>query len=201
MKTHARAIRRKQRDRRSLAIATGVVGGLLLATGCYLWLLGAGNQFHGTIRASFNLVESDGQPVTERSFRGKFLLIYFGYTSCRDVCPTTLTSIAAALDRLGDRAQQVQPLFITVDPDRDTPEVIQRYVRSFTPRLIGLTGTAAELHRVARQYGIRSTVNPDLTLDHSSVIYLVGKDGQVIAPMQADEDATKLAHILGNYIS
>jgi len=97
---------------------------------------------------------SNGAAITEQTYRGKWLAVYFGYTSCPDVCPTTLLDIAQALDALGPRAGAVQPLFITVDPKRDTPAVLTEYVKSFHPRLIALTGTPAQLAATARSFHV-----------------------------------------------
>jgi protein SCO1 len=97
---------------------------------------------------------SDGAAITEQTYRGKWLVVYFGYTFCPDVCPTTLLDIAQALDALGPRAGAVQGLFITVDPKRDTPEVLTEYVKSFDPRLIALTGTAAQIAAAARGFHV-----------------------------------------------
>ena len=194
---------RRQRDRRSLVAATGAVVGLLLLTGAYLSLIGAGQQRH-VIGGPFTLVRSDGRQVTERSFGGKYLLLYFGYTSCRDVCPTTLATLAAALDALGEKAREVQPLFITVDPEHDTPEVVGRYARLFMPQLVGLTGTPAELRRVAAEYRVSSEIHHggtgDYDIDHSAVIYLVGRDGRYLAPLRADASEAELARAISRYL-
>jgi cytochrome oxidase Cu insertion factor (SCO1/SenC/PrrC family) len=93
----------------------------------------------------FTLTTADGASVTTQSFRGKWLVVYFGYTFCPDVCPTTLMEIAGALKALGPRAEALQALFVTIDPRRDTPEVLREYVKSFDPRLVGLTGTPAQV--------------------------------------------------------
>jgi protein SCO1 len=196
-----RAAHRKHRDQAGLVAGTGIVAGLLLLAGAYLWLVGAGGPPPRTaaIGGPFALVQGDGRKVTDRDFRGKYLLIYFGYTSCRDVCPTALTSLAAALDELGEKAIQVQPLFITVDPGRDTPPVVQRYASSFTPQLVGLTGSPGEVRRVADEYRISSMAHEDsagaakYVVDHSSVIYLVGPDGRYIKPIRADESSAAMA--------
>lgn len=204
MKT-GHAAERRQRDRRTLILATSLVALLLMATGGYLALTGA---THGprdaVIGGPFELTSSDGQPVTDGSFRGKYLLIYFGYTSCADVCPTTLAGVADALDVLGRRADQLQPLFITLDPVRDTPSTIGRFAASFTPRLIGLTGTPEALRKVAREYRVSATPHPHADayrIDHSSVLYLVGPDGRYLAPVRADQTGALMARDLARYLS
>ena len=94
-----------------------------------------------SIGGPFTLINGEGKPVTDGDFRGKYMLVYFGYTFCPDVCPTTLSKIAAAIDKLGSKADHVQPLFITIDPQRDTPTVIGQYTAALSPRLVGLTGS------------------------------------------------------------
>src|SRR5580658_1383853 len=121
------AERRLQRNRRALAIGTALVAGLLLLASGLLFLSAPGSPGAGSqvaIGGPFSLVSDAGTIVTDRSFPGKYLLIYFGYTSCRDVCPSTLNGVAAALDRLGAKSARVQPLFITIDPTHDTPPVL-----------------------------------------------------------------------------
>jgi protein SCO1/2 len=134
----------------------------------------------------FSLMDQDRRPVTEASFGGRFLLVYFGYAYCPDVCPTELGIVASAMDELGPLADRVTPVFISVDPDRDTPEFLADYVSRFHPRMIGLTGTAEQVAAAARAYRVYyAKVNrPDMTqylMDHSSFIYLVGPDGRVRA--------------------
>jgi protein SCO1/2 len=170
---------------------------LLLGTGAFLWLNGeAGGP---AIGGKFTLVSGDGRTVTDRDFRGKYLLVYFGYTYCPDVCPTTLNAVAGALDKLGPTADRLQPLFITVDPRRDTPAVIKQYAAAFSPRLLGLTGTPAEIAAVAKEYHVyyaehRTGPGPnDYSMDHSSILYLMGPDGQFIAPIRADGTGAEIA--------
>jgi protein SCO1 len=131
---------------------------------------------------TFVLTAMDGTSVTEQNYRGKCLVIYFGYTFCPDVCPTTVMEIAGALKALGPRADMVQGLFITVDPQRDTPDVLNDYLRSFDPRLIGLTGTPAQIAAAAKAFHVfyerNSTGDGNYLYDHSSYIYFVYPDGK-----------------------
>ncbi|MDR3475106.1 MAG: SCO family protein, partial [Devosia sp.] len=132
----------------------------------------------------FSLVDDTGKPVTQASWPGRWLLIYFGYTFCPDVCPTELQTIATALGALGPQAARVVPLFITIDPERDTPEHMAEYVKLFDARLIGLTGTPRQIAAVARAYRVyyaKVTPKESTTylMDHSSYIYLVGPDGKL----------------------
>ena len=139
----------------------------------------------GPIGGPFALIDHDGRPRTDADFRGKLLLIYFGYTYCSDICPTDLQSISSAIDRLGPAGDAVQPLFITVDPEHDTPETIKLYVALFHPRLIGLTGSASEIKTVARAYKVyyakaERTKKSDRLIDHSGFIFLVGRAGEYL---------------------
>src|SRR5882757_6446191 len=101
----------------------------------------------------FALQTLDGREVTDSTYRGKWLLVFFGYTSCPNICPTTLLGVADALKQLGSDASQLQPLFISIDPVRDTPDVMAAYVRSFDPRIIGLTGSESQIAGAAKEYG------------------------------------------------
>jgi protein SCO1/2 len=133
----------------------------------------------------FALTDHLGKPVSSGDFAGGLLLIVFGYTYCPDVCPTTLLGVASALDLLGEQAARIQPLFVTIDPMRDTPEVLAAYVAAFHPRLVGLTGSAAQIKRMAGDYRVYyARVGPedgDYFMDHSAFIYLVGADGRPLA--------------------
>jgi protein SCO1/2 len=135
------------------------------------------------IGGHFSLVSVDGTGVSDHSFPGKWLLLYFGYTYCPDACPTALTMLGQALDELGPLADRTQPIFVTVDPQRDTPAVIAEYVKAFHPRLIGLTGTDAQIAAAAKEfhvfYKVRQLGNGEYAIDHSSYIYVVDPNGRV----------------------
>jgi protein SCO1/2 len=149
------------------------------------------------IGGHFALATPDGRAVTDASYRGKWLLIYFGYTFCPDACPTALSSIGTALDRLGPLADKVQPLFITVDPERDTPAVVAGYVKSFDPRIIGLVGTPEQIAAVAKEYRVyyitRSLGDGDYAVDHSSFIYVVNPRGEFVRLLTGDLPGHALA--------
>ena len=132
----------------------------------------------------FSLTDQAGKPVTERDFAGRWMLLYFGYTFCPDVCPTELGTMVAAVDALGGAGEQVVPVLITVDPQRDTPAQLADYVSRFHPRLQGLTGTPEQVAEVARRYRVyyaraQRAETTDYLMDHSSFIYLVGPDARV----------------------
>jgi cytochrome oxidase Cu insertion factor (SCO1/SenC/PrrC family) len=137
------------------------------------------------IGGPFTLIDQTGAKRSSADFRGRFMLVYFGYTYCPDVCPTTLSLMAAALDRLGPRATQVVPVFITIDPERDTPAKLKPYLASFGPRFVGLTGDVPSIRKVAGLYRIYLRKVPleggGYGMDHSSVIFLMGPDGKFVA--------------------
>ena len=131
----------------------------------------------------FSLTDHTGKRVTDQDFRGRFMLVFFGFTFCPDVCPTALQVMAAALDKIGSKAEQITPVLITVDPERDTPEQMAMYVKSFHPRLVGMTGSPEEIAAVAKAYRVYFKRVPDpkssggYTMDHSAIIYVMGPDG------------------------
>lgn len=152
-----------------------------------------------TIGGPFTLTSPDGTSVTERTYRGKWLLVFFGYTSCPDTCPTALLEITVALKRLGPDADQIQPLFITVDPRRDTPAVMGNYTQSFDPRIIGLTGTPQQIAAVAQEYGVyyaahksRPDAESDI-IDHSTSLYLMDPEGKFVRGLDADTPDDRIA--------
>lgn len=172
----------------------------------HLWLP-SGLQSPVALGGPFTLTASDGRPVTDRSFLGKWLLIYFGYTYCPDVCPTTLNQIGEALSRLGTLADQVTPIFITIDPARDTPRVMGRYVKSFGPSFVGLTGTAAQIARVAREFRVYVKKEPtgkgpdDYLMDHSSIIYVMDPKGHYVTILSGEAKPGQIADRLRALIS
>ena len=138
------------------------------------------------IGGPFELVDQQGAPVTDKTFSGRYMLIYFGYGFCPDVCPTELANMAAALDALGSKSENIQPLFITVDPERDTPEFLADYVVNFHPRLIGLTGTPEQVKTAAKAYKVYYAKagkpgEADYLMDHTSFVYLMGPDGRFLS--------------------
>jgi protein SCO1/2 len=162
-----------------------------IAAGIVLWraadqLPGLGRTITSgriAIGGPYALTDQDGKPRASSDFAGKYQLIYFGYTFCPDVCPTTLALMGAALDRLGPTQDRIVPVFITIDPERDTPEVLKKYVAAFGPRFVGLTGTPDEIAKVEKEYRVYAKKGPvengTYAMDHSSVIYLMGPDGKL----------------------
>lgn len=139
------------------------------------------------IGGPFTLVDSTGSTVTQKHFEGKYMLVFFGFTHCPDICPTALLVTKNALDALGSKADQIVPVFITIDPERDTPDVVGRYVKNFGERFVGLTGTPEQIKQVADAYKVFYQKVEDKTsglgyvMDHSGFIYLMGPDGKYVA--------------------
>ena len=136
------------------------------------------------IGGPFTLIDQNGVKRSSADFRGKFMLVYFGYSYCPDVCPTTLALMADAIDRLGHKGDAIVPVFITIDPERDTPAKLKPYVASFGPRFVGLTGDLKSIKKVADLYRVHIKKEPlengNYAMDHSSVIYLMGPDGKFV---------------------
>lgn len=156
----------------------------------------------------FALTDQNGNPVTEAAFKGKLMLVYFGYTYCPDVCPTALTEIGNAVEALGPAGDKVAPVFVTVDPARDTPEHLKEYLAYFHPRFVGLTGTAERVAAAAKAYRVyyakakskEATDALDYLVDHTSIIYLMGPEGGLKAHFPhgtgADAMAKKIRELL-----
>ncbi len=189
---------------RGYALVGVLLALLLFAAGGFLWVSGRDGAVVG---GPFTLQNSQGQTVTDRTFRGKYMLVYFGYTHCPDVCPTTLSTIAQALKQLGPKAERIVPLFITVDPARDTQAVMGKYTALFSPQIVGLTGTPAEIARVAGAYHVYFAKRPsgkapdDYSVDHSSVIYLMGPNGKFVAPIGAAASVPRMVADLQRLVS
>jgi protein SCO1/2 len=182
-----------------LGVLAWLSAALLSGTAAVIPLSGAIAASPAPPGGPFTLQDGDGNAVSDRDFRGRYMLVYFGYTLCPDACPTTLGDVTDALDRLGAKAAQIQPIFITVDPTRDTPSVIKQFTAAFGPRLIGLTGLPeqiAELAKAYRVYHVKNRTGPgqdDYSIDHSSILYLMGPDGAFIAAIRGDQSGAEIA--------
>ena len=160
-----------------------------------------------TVGGPFTLMAPDGTTVTDQTYRGKWLLIYFGFTHCPDSCPMALFEIAAALAKLGPDADDLQPLFITVDPRRDTPAVLRDYTESFDPRIIGLTGTPQQIAAVAEEYGVyyaphkTGPGDDDYVMDHGTYLYLMGRDGKFVRGFDAEATSEQIASVVRKIIA
>jgi protein SCO1/2 len=181
-----RGARRGPRNRAAPALVFGAAAGILCLAAC-LWFAGGGQDVgpEDKVGGPFNLVDDSAHPVTERSFAGKYLLVYFGYATCPDVCPETLNTMAASLDR------------------HDTPAVLRHYVSGFSSRLVGLTGSEAELNKVAASYHVFRAPHHGQggRLDHSAVLYLMAPDGRFVAPIPADASEMVMLQAIARYVS
>lgn len=151
----------------------------------------------------FTLVGVGGRTVTDRDFRGRYMLLYFGYSYCPDVCPTELQMVGRALDMMGPAAQKIVPIFVSVDPARDTPEELAKYVKAFYPRMIGLTGTRAEIDKVTGSYHAYYKIGKpskpgakDYLVNHTAFLYLVGPDGKLRTMYRGGANAEQLSRAL-----
>jgi cytochrome oxidase Cu insertion factor (SCO1/SenC/PrrC family) len=157
------------------------------------------------IGGPFELVDGEGRMRTDAEFRGHHMLVFFGFTYCPDVCPTELATVGQALDLLGGRADRVQPIFISVDPERDTPEMVGQYVRHFHPRLLGLTGTEEQVAEAARAYRVyyrknESAETTEYLVDHSAITYLMGPDGKYVAHFSPGTRAKAMAETIRRHL-
>jgi protein SCO1 len=159
------------------------------------------------IGGPFVLIDQDGKTVSEADFMGKYMLVYFGFTYCPDVCPTSLTIMEDALYMLGDKAERITPVFITVDPERDDPEALRLYVEHFHPRLVGLTGSVDQVKAVAKTYKAYFTKSgdgyddDDYSVDHSSITYLMAPDGKFVAHFSHGVEAEAMAMTLQKFLN
>jgi protein SCO1 len=159
------------------------------------------------IGGPFTLVGRDGKPVTDQNFRGKFMLVFFGFTHCPDICPAELQVMSAALDQLGPKANDIIPIFITLDPERDTPQVVAAYVANFGQRFVGLSGSPEQIAEAAKAYRVihskfqeKGAKPDDYSIDHTALVYLMGKDGKFLAFFEHSTPAAKMAETLRRYL-
>lgn len=187
--------------RRAVLVFAAVVLAIAAAIGSYALLSRPGGSLAtgpALVGGPFTLTDQDGRRVSEKDFLGRHMLVFFGYTYCPDICPTELQVMSAAIDSLGQEADRITPVFVTVDPERDTVEVVKAYVENFSPRLVGLTGTPEEIARIAKAYRVHyakagNTASEDYLVDHSSIMYLMGPDGSFVKHFSYTTDALKLA--------
>lgn len=159
----------------------------------------------GHVGGPFELVDHTGKKRTDADFRGKLLLVYFGYTYCPDICPADLLQISLAVDKLGKGGDDVQPLFISVDPERDTTAVLAQYVSSFHPRLIGLTGTLEQIRAAANSYKAyyAKYTPPDggvYLIDHTGFTYLMDRAGKYLGFFPPGTSADRMVEIIRPYL-
>ena len=150
------------------------------------------------IGAEFSLIDHNGNAVTNADFTGKYMLVFFGFTNCPDVCPAGLSKIASAVKSLGPQGEQIQPVFITIDPERDGPQEMKEYVGMFLPNMVGLTGSKEDLQKTQNGYKVYSEkVDSDdmggYMMNHSAYIYLMGRDGEFVTVFSSDDTPAEIA--------
>ena len=158
------------------------------------------------IGGPFRLTDHTGKVRKDTDFRGKLMLVYFGFTFCPDICPTDLQQISLAMQKLGTASAGVSPLFITLDPERDTQKLLAGYVPAFHPRLTGLTGTASAIRQAANAYKVYYVKVPNsaasrYTIDHSSFIYLMGRDGEYLGYFPPSTSAERMLAVLRAHLA
>ncbi len=185
------------RSVRILVVLAAFLAGAFALTGAVMMLAPAEKTRPSTVGGPFELVNQDGKTVTDADFRGKPLLVFFGFTHCPDICPTTLFEVSEVLNRLGKDAEKVNAIFVTVDPERDTPEKLKLYLSSFHPRISALSGSEAQVEAVKKAYFVYAKRVPleggSYTMDHTSVVYLMDKEGRFVAPFNLKRDADAAA--------
>ena len=193
-----------QRTIRPLLVLGAFVAGLVLCFGAVLFLTDKGRMVVSTqgsaVGGPFTLTDQDGKTITDQDLRGKPFLVFFGFTHCPDVCPTTLFDVSEVMRKLGNDADRTAALFISVDPERDTPSALKDYLSNFDPHLRGATGNLDTIAAVAKAYRVYykkvPTENGDYTMDHTAIVYLMDKNGHFVAPFNMrrtpDEEAAEL---------
>jgi protein SCO1/2 len=202
-----------QAAQRLLLAAVVCAGLLVLASGALLLYAfnatphgAAGSALSAMIGGKFSLVDQNGKPFTDADMKGKWELVFFGYTHCPDVCPTTLNELSLAFDKLGPAARnKMGVVFVSVDPDRDTPAVLKEYVSSFSAPVTALTGTPAEVAQAAKDYRVYYAKHPTkdggYDMDHSALIYVMDPQGRFTATFAPDDPADKIAERMEKLLS
>ncbi len=193
------------------------VGVVMLVTGLWIWkfvipVVSSEQQVAVVpspppIGGAFTLTDQNGKTVTDADFRGRYMLIFFGYTFCPDVCPTAMQTVTETMDLMGPQADMIQPIFISVDPERDTPESLKSFVENFHPSLIGLTGSPEQVAAVARAYRVyyakvkeKDAAADEYLMDHSAIMYLMGPDGKFVQYFSYGTTPEEMAKRLRKYL-
>jgi len=194
------------RTARPLVIATAFAASLVVGLLIMFWAMGGVSKVAqpAAIGGPFQLTDQNGKAVTDKSLKGKPTLIFFGYTHCPDVCPTSLFEISEVLRAMGRDADKVNAIFISVDPERDTPAAMKDYLSSFDPHLEGLSGDPAETAKVITSYRVYAkkvpTKDGDYTMDHTALIYLMDRDGRFVSPFNLKRTPEEAAVDLKRYL-
>jgi protein SCO1/2 len=158
------------------------------------------------IGGPFHLIDHHGQPRSDVDFKGKIMLVYFGYSFCPDVCPAGLYHISQALHEMGAKAKEIQPLFITVDPERDTVQNLALYMENFHPQFLGLTGTPEAINKAVKAYRVYAQkakpdgTSTDYLIDHSSIVYVMDRQGRFLTSFNHQTEPAQIKAILKSYL-
>jgi protein SCO1/2 len=195
------------RTARVLLMLGAFVGGLVLFSAVIFIVTGRTPvpvALPSAIGGPFKLVDQNAKPITEQDLKGQPFLVFFGFTHCPDICPTTLFEVSEILRALGPQAKDVRALFVTVDPERDTPAVLKDYLSSFDPRVVGVTGDAAAIAAVEKSYRVYAKKVPldggSYTMDHTALVYLMDKDGRFVTPFNIKRRPEEAAADLKRYL-
>jgi protein SCO1/2 len=194
------------RSTRPIVLIAAFAGSLVVGLVVVLWLLGGLRSVTApsTVGGAFQLTDQSGQTVTEKSLQGRPTLIFFGFTHCPDVCPTSLFEISEVLRAMGKDADRVNAYFVSVDPERDTAAAMKDYLSSFDPHLKGLTGDAAATANVLSGFRVYAKKVPmkdgDYTMDHTALIYLMDRDGKFVSPFNLKRKPEEAAADLKRYM-
>jgi protein SCO1 len=195
------------RTARILLVLGAFVAGLVLFTTVVFIFTGrspAPIAMPSAVGGPFKLVDQNAKPITDEDMKGHPFLVFFGFTHCPDVCPTTLFEVSEILRAAGPGAKDARALFITVDPERDTPQVLKDYLGSFDPRVIGVTGDSEAVAAVIKSYRVYAKKVPTdgggYTMDHTAIVYLMGKDGRFVAPFNMKRRPEEAAADLKRYL-
>ena len=195
------------RTARVLLMLGAFVGGLVLFSAVIFIVTGrAPTQvaLPSAVGGPFQLVDQNAKPITDRDLKGRPFLVFFGFTHCPDICPTTLFEVSEIFRALGPQEKDVRALFITVDPERDTPAVLKDYLASFDPRVVGVTGDAAAIQAVEKSYRVYAKKVPldggNYTMDHTALVYLMDKDGRFVTPFNVKRRPEEAAADLKRYL-
>lgn len=192
-----------------LIVLAAFLGGLVVFLGAFFYATGQFGTGNGTPSASaiggpFKLIDQNGKPVTDADMKGRPFLVFFGYTHCPDICPTTLFEVSEVLRVLGPDASRTGALFITVDPERDTPAVLKEYLSSFDPHLRGLTGDRPAIEAAEKAYRVYAkkvpAENGDYSMDHTALVYLMDKQGRFVVPFKLNRKPEAAAAELKRYL-
>src|ERR1700690_3469121 len=191
-----------------LLVLSSFLGGLVLFIGVILYATGnlssGGVIGPSAIGGPFTLIDQDGKPITDKALLGHPSLVFFGYTHCPDICPTTLFEMSEVMQALGPDADRIGALFITVDPERDTPAAMKDYLSSFDPHLRGATGDAKAIDAAEKAYRVYAKKVPtdkgDYSMDHTALVYLMDKQGRFVAPFKLNRNPEEAAADLRQYL-